>query len=152
MTTSDDKQMNGQSLFEVVVAIAMSALIIVTIVSLVTNSLRNANFAKNNAQASTYAVQAIEWLRTERDTDIVTFAANVQIPEWCFQDLSWTISGACGTSNEIAGTTFLRNGTFSTSVISGKTVYVADITVSWTDAQGIHQVTNSTDFTDWRQR
>jgi Tfp pilus assembly protein PilW len=51
----------GQSMFELVVAIAISALVIVTIVSLTTISIRNSNFSKNKSLASTYAQQATEY-------------------------------------------------------------------------------------------
>lgn len=143
---------SGQSLFEVVVAIAISALIIVTIVSLVSNSLRNATFSKNNAQAASYGQQATEWLRTQRDNDIATFITNTTIPIWCFKDLTWTTTGACLAAQNIPDTPFLREGHFSTSLVSGKMVIEADIVVSWTDSQGLHQVTSATSFTDWRQR
>lgn len=142
----------GQSLFEVVVAIAISALIIVTIVSLVSNSLRNATFSKNSAQAASYAQEATEWLRAQRDSDIAVFITNITIPIWCFKDLNWEISGACLDAHIIPDTPFLREGRFSSSPVSGKTVIEADVVVSWTDSQGLHQVTNATSFTDWRQR
>jgi len=45
------KSQSGQSLFELVVAIAISALIIVAMVSLAVNSIQNSNFAKNKALA-----------------------------------------------------------------------------------------------------
>lgn len=146
------KTQKGQSLFEVVVAIAISALIIVTIVSLVSNSLRNATFAKNNAQAASLGQQATEWLRTERDTDVAAFMTNVTTLTWCFKDLAWTITGPCLDPQNIPETLFYREGHFVTSLVGGKTVVAADIVVSWTDAQGLHQVTSATNFTDWRQR
>lgn len=142
----------GQSLFEVVVAIAISALMIVTLVSLVSNSIRNATFSKNNAQAASYGQQATEWLRTERDNNIATFIVNTTTGTWCLKDLTWTITGACLDTQNITGTPFLREGHFVSTLVGGKTVIEADIVVSWTDAQGLHQVTSATNFTDWRQR
>jgi len=151
---ADDRwqMQSGQSMFELVVAIAISAIIIVAIVSLVNNSLRNATFSKNNALAGAEADNAIEWLRAQRDTDINSFMLKVTSPNWCFTDLSWSLQRSCIPGDEIPATPFLREGHFTTDVISGKTVITADITVSWTDAQGIHQVESSTSFTDWRQR
>jgi len=152
MANDRSKIQAGQSLFEVVVAIAISALIIVTIVSLVSNSLRNATFSRNNAQAASYAQAATEWLRTQRDNNIAVFLTNVSTTSWCFKDLSWSISGACIQSENIPGTPFLRQGNFSTTLSGGKTLITADVVVSWNDSQGEHIVTNSTNFTDWRQR
>lgn len=147
----------GQSLFELVVAIAISALIIVTIVSLVSNSLRNSTFSRNKAEAASFAQEATEWLRTQRDTNTEAFIDNVAIPTWCFKTLSWSISNACLASQQIldaAGlpTPFLREGHFASTLVSGKTVIETDVVVSWTDSQGLHQVTSATNFTDWRQR
>lgn len=148
----------GQSLFELVVAIAVSALVIVAIVSLVSTSIRNATFSKNSAIATSYAGSATEWLRSQRDADINTFVTNVTAVEnspRCFNNLDWTRTSGCGTDT-ITGTPFSREITFSqTQTIVGgsiKTVYTADIVVSWTDSQGIHEVAISANFSDWRQR
>ena len=148
----------GQSLFELVIAIGISALIIVVLVSLVGNALQNAVFAKNESLAGTYAQQATEWLRNQRDSDINTFVTNVNAagtsPK-CFNNLDWTHIGPCASGETIAGTPFSRQITFTemTPVVGGvtKDIVQADVTVSWSDAKGLHQVTNATDFSDWRQ-
>jgi Tfp pilus assembly protein PilV len=142
----------GQSLFEVVVAIAISALIIVTIVSLATNSIQNSSFSKNKTLAATYVQEATEWLRGQRDTDMNAFVSHTVIPTWCLQSLSWSIPGACGSTNFIADTSFIRQATFAVSTVNGKDFIESNVTVSWQDAKGIHQVTSSTNLSDWRQR
>lgn len=142
---------NGQSLFEVVVALAISALVIVALVSLVSSSIRNANFSKNKSLASTYAQEASEWLRGERDKDIKTFLANTLSPSWCFPTLDWTkVGNVCTT--KIANTDFIRKGTFTTNFVNGKTIVQSTIKVSWVDAQGDHEVSSVTNFSDWRER
>lgn len=143
----------GQSLFELVVAIAISALIVVVIVSLTTNSIHNSLFSKDSDLATTYAQQLSEWLRGRRDNDIDTLETNAQIPTWCFMDLTWTKQGSCFSDNYVTGTgLFIRQGTFSIDDSSGKTIIHVDIDVSWTDSQGRHDVRNSTELSDWRQR
>ncbi len=142
----------GQSLFEVVIALAISALIIVALVSLVTNAIRNATFAKNSTLASRYAQEATEWLRGQRDSDIEIFTMNIATPTWCLKDLSWSQSGTCGLNDVIAGTPFIREAVFTNSTLNGKTLIEADVTVSWEDSQGAHEVKSATNFTDWRQR
>jgi Tfp pilus assembly protein PilV len=141
------KNEQGQSLFEVLIALAVSALIIISLVSLVNNAIQNAAFSKNKSLASTYAQEATEWLRGQRDSDINTFQTNVATSVWCLQDLSWTKSGACATGDEIASTPFMREVTFS-----GTTVVEANIVISWKDSLGDHQVVSATNFADWRQR
>lgn len=143
----------GQSLFELVVAIAISALIIVAIVSLTTNSIQNSNFSKNKALAATYAQQATEWLRGQRDSDINTFVTASQTSAWCLQNLAFTIPAANPAANctdKITGTPFSRWVTFPPDLQAG--VIEADIVVSWTDSQGIHEVINATNFADIRQK
>ena len=144
----------GQSMFELVVAIAICALIIVAIVSLTTNSIRNSSYSKNKALAATYAQQATEWLRGQRDSNINTFIGIATTPAWCLQELDFTqpaINPAVNCTEKIMDTPFVRWVSFNTSLQGGKTVVEADITVSWVDSQGTHTIKSATSFSDWRQ-
>lgn len=149
----------GQSLFELVIAIGISALIIVVLVSLVSNALENASFAKNQTLSVRYAQEASEWLRGQRDADTNVFLTNVSSYPYeiarCFNNLNWSSVGPCGSEDKISGL-FIRQIKFKTvdAVINGvtKNIVEADVTVSWTDSKGLHQMTNATDFSDWRQR
>lgn len=58
---------NGQSLLEVIVAVSMGILIVSALTFATIFSLRNANFAKNSAQATKLAQEGIERVRTGRD-------------------------------------------------------------------------------------
>lgn len=146
---------SGQSLFEVVVAVGISALIIVAIVSLVTNSLRGTVYSKNATTASALAQEATEWLRGQRDVDISTFLANVNVGAptvYCFKSLDWSEHNDC-LATDLIDSTFTRWGTFTPLATSdNKTVIEAKITVRWTDSQDNHDIVNVTTFTDWRQR
>ncbi len=149
----------GQSLFEVVVAVAISALIMVSLVSLVSNSIQNASFSRNKALAGTYAQEATEWLRGQRDNDVAAFSTNALTPTWCLKDLSWTPSQARACSaddDKLPNTPFTRQATFSISAVDDngviKDLIEAKIVVSWEDSQGSHQVASVTNFSDWRQR
>lgn len=142
----------GQSLFELVVAIAISALIIVALVSLTTNSIQNSNFSKNKARAATFAQQATEWLRGQRDSNVdMFFKTYAIVPAYCLQDLVWTHPAnnpATDCTTKINGTIFNRWVVFSADWPAKE----ADVTVSWTDSGGFHKVTSATIFSDWRQR
>lgn len=152
------KLQRGQSLFELVVAIAISALIITAMVSLATNSIKNSNFSKNKAVASTYAQQATEWLRGQRDSDVSLFivrATSGSSPAgYCLPDLTWThfegnVSQNC--TSVISGTILKRWVTFvSVGLQNGKTVAEADVVVSWSDSQGLHEVVSATNLGDPR--
>ncbi len=144
----------GQSLFELVVAIAISALIIVAMVSLATNSIKNSNYSKNKALAASYAQETTEWLRGQRDSNIDSFIISATTPNWCLANLAFTKPAVNPSSctEVIAGTPFRRWVSFSISVLGGKNVVQATVTVSWTDSGGVHEVKSATNFSDWRQR
>lgn len=146
----------GQSLFEVVVALAISTVIITALVALATSSIRNATFSKNKTIASRYAQEATEWLRSERDKDPQAFQTKALTAAWCMQALSWDMSGHCNAGDEIFQTSFKREVAFTIDQVlvgsSNKTLIRTDVSVIWADAQGSHEVRNSTDFSDWRQR
>jgi len=141
----------GQSLFEVIVAIGVIAAVIVGVVVLATNSIRNTTFTRNNSLATRYAQEAIEWLRGERDADWATFRANAGVSgnKYCLDALNWTKPQACNATEVISDTILTRSVTFSNILA---TQVNANVTVSWNDSQGAHQVATSTVYTDWRSR
>jgi type II secretory pathway pseudopilin PulG len=149
----------GQSLFELLLAIGISALIIVVLVSLVSNALQNAAFSKNETLAARYAEAATEWLRGQRDNNIDVFITNATTApnSWCLRDesltnSSWNRHTPCSTSDKIPETPFYRQVDFTVSTVSGKRIYLPTVSVSWTDAKGIHKVTSATKLSDWRER
>lgn len=64
---SEKTKDQGQSLMEVVVAVAAAILVVSALVFATIFSLRNANFAKNQAQATKLAQEGIERVRAGRD-------------------------------------------------------------------------------------
>lgn len=147
------KSQKGQSLFEVVLALGVITAITVGIVSLAVGSIRNAAFSKSKTLAGRYVQEATEWLRSERDTDFSAFETYTLTSIWCLTGLNWNKVGACGDMDNIVGTSLFRDVSFSTPDSSpGKTIIQADIRVYWTDAQGDHEVSSITSFSDWRQR
>lgn len=162
MTQSNIYQ-KGQSLFELILSIGVSAIMIVVLVSLVNNAIQGANFSKNQTLAARYAESATEWLRSQRDTNVATFItkATASTPTYCLideplTDTSW-LNRVCGATdyltNSGVSTVFKRQVTFpAPTVLSGKNIYTANLTVSWIDSKGTHAVNNSTQLTDWRQR
>lgn len=94
---------NGQSLIEVIVAIGIVTLVLAGLVSAVTFSLSNSQFARNKALATKYAQEGMEWLRVQRDSN--WYAFNQMSPDsgslYCMSALPATITslppGACNT-------------------------------------------------------
>jgi Tfp pilus assembly protein PilV len=145
------KEEKGQSLFEVVLALAIAALIIIAIVALATISIRNANFSRNQSLATRHAQESIEWLRGQRDEDWDTFAVRALTPLWCLKSLSWTsaIIGECGSSGFISDTIFKREVSF---LILDASSIDTEVKISWQDTQGLHETKTITTFTDWREQ
>lgn len=146
--TKDEK---GQSLFEVVLALAVAALIIIAIVALATISIRNASFSRDQSLTTRYAQEAIEWLRGQRDEDWDAFATRALTPLWCLKSLSWTDVkiGECGSSDFISDTIFKREISFT--ILDASNIDTA-VKVYWEDAQGLHETKTVTTFTDWREQ
>jgi hypothetical protein len=145
------KYNEGQSLFEVVLALALSTLIIVALVSLVANSIRNSSYSRNKTYATRYTQEATEWLRGERDGDWDVFSTNFLFCPTpphvqCLDTLAWGNCGICG-DTEFVDNIFKREVSFSDIETNSVTVEVATY---WTDSQGIHEVRSNTILTDWR--
>lgn len=140
----------GQSLFEVVLALALSTLIIVALVSLVANSIKNSTYSRNKTYATHYTQEASEWLRGQRDGDWDVFSANILclVPPHV-QCLDTLVLGNCGICDdtEFIGNIFKREVIFSDIEADSVTV---EVKTYWTDSQGIHEVRSNTILTDWR--
>ncbi len=147
------KILSGQSLFEVVIALGVMSFVLVGIVSLAGASIRNSTFSNNNALASKYTQEGMEWIRQERDASWAIFSARDAIDavstSYCLASLTpntWlSIPPTCGT---ITGTLFTREADLMT--VNVDTVN-AVVRVSWTDAQGTHTVRSATVFTNWNK-
>jgi Tfp pilus assembly protein PilV len=142
-------QNSGQSIFEVIIAVAVSALIVTGIVASATNSIQNSSYSRDKNLATNYAQEATEWLRKERDTDKIAFLKHFDLnTEFCLANLSWTNFGKCATGEKIPNTIFYRNAVFV--VCDGSScpsnAVRATITVSWNDSKGAHDVSSVTDF------
>ena len=143
---------NGQSLFEVILATAITAIVLIVIVSVSTSSVKISSSSRDNAQANRYAQEATEWLRSQRDaswSDFTTAAG--ASATYCINSLNFSTSGSCSAGGVISGTIFSREVTFSfvTTNVANDTVEV-NVVVSWTDSSGTHSVSSSTLFTDWK--
>ncbi|MBI4029222.1 MAG: prepilin-type N-terminal cleavage/methylation domain-containing protein [Candidatus Blackburnbacteria bacterium] len=136
----------GQALLELIVVLLVLGLMITAVVSVVTNSVRNARFAKDQAQASRFAQEGLEWIRAQRDTGWTNFQSKTD-RTYCMQTLSWALQSNCTSTQTISGTGFVRNSTLAT--VDSNTVSV-DVKVSWNDSMGSHQARQSTYLTNWR--
>lgn len=138
----------GQSLFEVTVSIAISALIITAIVAIASNSIQNSSFSKDKALATSYVSEVTEWLRHERDTNLAVFTAKaIPATNYCMMTPSWTSPvGVCTSSQVISGTKFMRNVSFPVCDTCPPNVIEYTVSVSWRDSKGLHEVAGTSDL------
>ncbi len=155
------KLIRGQSLFEVVVAIAILAIVLVGVVSLAATSVSNSSYSKNKTRSNRYSQEAFEWLGkiNERDGffELADLAGDsITYPngrKYCFPAIvSDGVSDLdlipCPSAN-IPNTPFSRHVTLTSIPPDGEEVLVT-IEVEWDDAKGTHVVKTSTTFTYWR--
>ena len=128
-------------MYEVVFAIGIAAIIITGVLVVSTTSVRNSTYSRNNAQATKYAQEAMEWLRSERDAGGSVFSRHSGACN--IGSLGW---GACGNC-VITGTIFCRRVTLTVGVDTIDAV----VEVSWDDSQGNHTVKSVTKFTNWNK-
>ena len=141
-------KLKGQSLFEVVLSLAIISIIIVALVYLSSDSVSNTTFSKTKTEASKKAQEAIEWLRSQRDADWDDFTSKVAPPgKYCLDDLDWNNAGVCAVDDYLPNSILVRDLTLSTTAANRIT---AEVVVSWKDSDGTHQTRVVTDFTNWR--
>lgn len=141
------KNNSGQSFFEVVLALALVSVVLVSMVMLASISVRTTNFARTKNTATRLTQEAIEWLRSERDTSWSAFSSHAATSTWCINNLNWSSPGTCTSNTYVAGTIIQRQAILSN--VDATTVQ-ARVTASWNDSQGLRQVETSTYFTQWK--
>lgn len=152
----NEKRSGGQSLFEVVFAMGIAVIIMLGIVSLASVSIRNSSTSRDRTLATRYAQEAIEWVRSFRDTNswigLQAYSGN-PAKVWCVMTSppAWpdlADEGACDTDDYILSTKFKRE--VALVDIDSFTIEVT-VTISWHDTQGDHVIQQGTRLTDWQR-
>ncbi len=144
------KKQSGQSLVEVVVAIAISALIIVGLLVGAVIGVRNVQFSRHQSQAMELNREASEWLRVQKELGWSSLwnYGSAAGSQYCLADLSFNISGSCDWENEseLVAQKFARQLVLRQSD-SGRLEVV--ITTGWHDAAGDHSEIATTYLTKY---
>lgn len=136
---------SGQSLIEVVVSMAIVVVVILALVSVTTISIRNASFSRNQSLATKYAQEAIEKVREYRDkNNWQTFTAGCESPS------GLTLPPPLFSRTIDCHLVSLSTNCCSTPGQPSCETCQVDVSVSWTDSQGIHQSQLTTRFTSWK--
>lgn len=140
----------GQSMFEVVLALFIMAMIIIGVVFLSTNSISNSLFSRNKTLASRYSQEAVEWLRSEREKDVSLFIT--RSGTYCLDGLSWSKNRNCNATEIITSTILKRELILSKLIISNQNIINATVVTSWIDSKGAHSARSVTSFSDIREK
>ena len=136
---SEIYQNRGLSLIEVLVAVSIVSVLLVSMVAAITKSMASAQISKNRSLASSYLQEGLEIARYSRD-----------------HSASWEdfVSGCCSDTSP-PPPSFIRtienkkidsNGNCNKNTDDKCRIIV---TVSWTDSKGGHNLTNSTILSNW---
>lgn len=121
---------SGQSLVEVLVAIAVVVVVLIALVAVVLVAVRGVMFSKEKVRANFLAQEGLEWVRNQRDSfgwaDFAGYAS-VTGQKYCLQDLSLGQLGDCGESQTIEAI-FTREAVLTLS--GGDEVKIA-MSVEW---------------------
>ncbi len=145
----------GQSLIEIIIAMAVAVVIVISLVGLTIVSLRNSQFARSQTAATKLTQEAMEKIRLWRDTSWTDFSSKVGntylLGNNCQLSPSFscaTILSACpitGNETSLINDQFLRCATLAAAGTDRINVTVATV---WRDSKGVHQSSASSIFSN----
>ena len=146
-------QSKGQSLVEVVVAVGAMSILLVSLLSLVSLSLRNSQLAKDRAQAVSLAQEGVELMRAFRDYNWSGFLALTGPTEYNLPS-NWTVTTGLG---EVCSQTKKINEYFEfwrcvrlMEIETNKEVEVI-VKVYWQKGSQVREVEQITRLTVWQR-
>ncbi len=147
------KQVDGQSLIEVIVSVGIAAILAVAIISASLVSNKTARTARSNAQATKLAEEYIEEIRVFRDRQGYGALSNnscyiINMPS--SDPSSWTLTdgGSCPQTLVEGGMNFTRQLAIADGTDLNTKLITA--TVQWIDSGGTQTVTSHTILSLWQ--
>lgn len=136
----------GQTLIEVVVALAAAVVVVSSITVAVLTALTNAEYSRAENQATSFAQQGMELIRSMRNSNFSNFVAIANTNTYCMAksctSLSLTAnnnaSQSCGPEAQNCGPQNLDTFVREVTIDQGKTecgtaTYKVTVSVSWAD-------------------
>ncbi len=125
--------MKGQSLIEVLVALGIISLIVTGVATIITQSLSNTQFSKDQEAATKYAQEGLETVRSVRNSNYATFAT--LSGRYCLGANSQSL-GATQPSCTVPNVeTFIREIRIEQTPGCNTNAAKVTATVSWTDGK-----------------
>lgn len=89
------RQRLGQILIELTIALAVAMIAILALIQSATKSVSNSTFSQSQSQATNYVTEAVEWLRSEKNTSWPDFVGHAASPKYCLNTLDWNTPSLC---------------------------------------------------------
>jgi type II secretory pathway pseudopilin PulG len=150
MEKSIKKKRSGQSLVEMVVAVAISSLVLVGLLSGSIIGLRNVQSSRNQSQAMELCREASEWLRSEKEISWSRLWAKGSSlgKTYCLKSLDFFSNRACSLPQDQINGQFYRQAVLTQSGADADKLEIV-ITTSWQDSVGNHTETITTYLTKY---
>lgn len=113
----------GQSLIEVVIALAIATLVLVALANGVTTSIRNSRFAKDKSQATELAQDTLEAVRSIRDNNWLSLTAGTHGIQK--SGVYWMLTDAATAEGAFTREIQIADGVQNTKTIT--------VTISWSE-------------------
>lgn len=141
------KTYSGQSLVEIIVAVAVSSLVLVGLLVGSVIGIRNVQLARNQSQATDFCREASEWLRSQKEVSWSQLWAHGSSAgaTYCLDSLDFSSPGSCG-SQQVIDDQFSRQAILTQD---GQDKLEIIITTSWEDSTGNHTETIQTYLTKY---
>lgn len=143
----------GFSLIEVLVFVSVVSLFFVSASAVVAIILRNMKTDEHKILGTRYAEEAVEWLRSEKETDWNAFTARASSgigTDYCIATLAWSTPPPCGYNLD----NFYKRTLNLVSLTSSdgfKYQVNAKIVVEWSEAGKIYTIPIDTVLSIWEQ-
>ena len=133
----------GQSLIEALAAIAVTMLVVTSLVGLGVSAIRSATVSRNRALAVSYAQEAMEAIRSIRDRGYGELSSCSGTRKVYWSGSRWE----CQSGAETLDSIFTRS--FTASEVTPGKLQVA-VRVTWIDNAGSHTMNLDSYLTNWR--
>ena len=133
----------GQSLIEALAAIAVTMLVVTSLVGLGVSAIRSATVSRNRASAVSYAQEGMEAIRSIRDRGYGELSSCSGTRKVYWSGSRWE----CQSGAETLDSIFTRS--FTASEVTPGKLQVA-VRVTWIDNAGSHTMNLDSYLTNWR--
>jgi len=147
----------GVSLLEVLFATAAVSLVLVAVLSTIISSLQNSRSSLEQAKATQYSREVLEWLRQERDSiGWTAFAESLPatgMQTYCLSSLPGgmpvlaSMAGECGEEQAIPNTIYTRSLAITRTSVNQIDV---EVIVSRPDSTGTVTTRTNMTLTEWQ--